>query len=683
MITNKHITKIVGVVMAAAVLLCLFAVIFSDRLVDAAGGTGILMEYESKLFHTDSIISVDILMDEDDWNDMLANAAKEEYYQCDAVINGTTFYSVGIRPKGNTSLTAIASDPDSDRYSFKLEFDHYVDGQTCWGLDKLILNNNYADATNMKEAIIYDMYQYLGADASLYNYASISVNGSYWGIYLALEAVEESFVVRNYGTENGELYKPDSMNMGGGGNSEFSGGDPSDMDFPSDFDPSNMNGSDFNPFKSDASGIAPASSDSSDFSPPDSDFGGKIPSPGGSSGDRNGLPDGGDGSRSPDGKPGGMSGGSGFDASSPGGMGGGGSDLNYTDDDLDSYSTIWDGEVTKTSKSDHRRVVEALKNISEGNDLETYMDVDNVLKYLAVHTFSVNLDSLTGSMTHNYYLYEKDGRLNIIPWDYNLAFGAMNMGESGDASSMVNFPIDTPFSSTISLSDRQFFAALLEQEQYLERYHEYYRQLVEEYIDGGIFEETYSRIRGQIDTLVERDPTAFYTYKEYDVAVQMLYDTVLLRAESIKGQLDGVIPSTNEGQKADFSALIDASSIDIEVMGTFTMNDDGKGGVMGGGFHSRENGVGEKEVPGQQPSSETGENTNEGSGNKAPEGENGKEAPERENGNEIPDGIQSFSEHPSGEVKQAQTNNIFWLGGSFLLILIVTWLAKCYHRKPR
>ena len=38
-----------------------------------------------------------------------------------------------------------------------------MDGQTCFGLDKLVLNNNYADATCMKEALIYDMYQYLGA----------------------------------------------------------------------------------------------------------------------------------------------------------------------------------------------------------------------------------------------------------------------------------------------------------------------------------------------------------------------------------------------------------------------------------------------------------------------------------------------------------------------------------------
>lgn len=31
-------------------------------------------------------------------------------------------------------------------------------------------------------------------------------------------------------------------------------------------------------------------------------------------------------------------------------------DLNYTDDDLDSYSTIWDGEVTKAGKKAHKRV---------------------------------------------------------------------------------------------------------------------------------------------------------------------------------------------------------------------------------------------------------------------------------------------------------------------------------------
>ncbi|MBO4888470.1 MAG: CotH kinase family protein [Firmicutes bacterium] len=271
--------------------------------------------------------------------------------------------------------------------------------------------------------------------------------------------------------------------------------------------------------------------------------------------------------------------------------GNGGANLNYTGDDLDNYSTIWENEVTKTGKSDHKKVVTALKNISEGNDLETYLDVDNILKYMAVHTFAVNMDSLTGSMAHNYYLYEYDGQLNLLPWDYNLSFGGMSMSANNGATDVVNDAIDTPFSAT------KFFDALLENEEYLERYHAYLQQLVDEYVNGGRLEEVYNRIRDQIDELVETDPTAFYSYEEYQNAAEILYEVIELRAESISGQLDGTIPSTDAGQRQDQSALIDASHLDITAMGQFDMGgsfsrDEKKEESDGEGTDSSENSSG-------------------------------------------------------------------------------------------
>lgn len=186
------------------------------------------------------------------------------------------------------------------------------------------------------------------------------------------------------------------------------------------------------------------------------------------------------------------------------------------------------------------------------------MDVDNILKYMAVHTFVVNDDSLSGTMAHNYYLYEYNGKLNILPWDYNLSFGGMSMGggmggQSSGATSVINDAIDTPFSIT------NFFDALLENEEYLAKYHEYLNELVEKYVNGGEFQKTYERIRSQIDELVAEDPTAFYSYEEYEAAVEMLYEVINLRGESVSGQLDGTIPSTDDGQKADSSTLIDGS----------------------------------------------------------------------------------------------------------------------------
>lgn len=633
MIGSKYATKIACIAMAAAVLLCVLAVAFPQKLAEAAGQGGVAMEYEAALFQTDSVMQIDIRMENDVWEEMLAGAMAEEYYSCDVVINGLVVKNVGIRPKGNTSLSAIAVDPDTDRFSLKLEFDHYVEGQTCLGLDKLVLNNNYADATNMKEAIVYDMYQYLGADASLYNYAEISVNGTYWGVYLALEAVEDSFLLRNYGVESGNLYKPEGMGMGGGGDA----GGPGFSDFESG-------------------------------------------------------PGGGDGLEQRE--TGGFPGGQRFS------MGSGGADLNYTDDELDSYSVIWDGAVTDSGKKDYRRVVSALRDINEGTNLEECLDIDNVLKYMAVHTFSVNMDSLSGSMAHNYYLYEHEGELNVIPWDYNLSFGGMGMGMGADsgASGMVNDAIDSPFQGT------EFFDALLEDEACLARYHGYLQELTEGYVSGGKFQDAYNRIRSQIDGLMEADPTAFYTAAEYGTAAEMLYQTVMLRAESIRGQLDGTIPSTDAGQRADGSALVDASSIDIEAMGVMGGGRDfgfGDGEIDFPGFGQEDN-PGDGRLPGEE--SPLGERDAEAAeGYRQPPGMPGGPGamPESFDSSDMPEGRGMPREQPRGDedagMPQAAGNqpkafqpantglparNLFACAGWLLLAIIALVAAKHYRRMP-
>ena len=596
MLAYRNFAKLVAVLTAAAVCLSLLAAATGDFLVEALGGKGVTMEYESALFDTDKVLDINIRIDEDDWQTMLDNAINEEYVSYDVEIGGKTFTNVGIRPKGNTSLSSIVSDPDSDRYSFKLEFDKYVEGQTCFGLDKLVLNNNYADATNMKEAIVYDMYRFLGADASLYNYAILSVNGEYFGIYLALEAVEESFMLRNYGAANGALYKPEGMEMGGG-----------------------KSGDDGN-----RGGNLPDFGDMPDMGQmPDFGDGAGDAAPGfGGNGDVGVLEAADTNEKTDFGNFGNFG--------SFGSMGGsGGADLNYTDDDLDSYETIWEGEVTDTGKQDHKRVVAALKAVSEGTDLETYFDVDNILRYMAVHTFVVNADSLSGNMAHNYYLYESGGKLNILPWDYNLSFGGMN---GGDASSVVNDAIDTPFSGT------QFFDTLLENEEYLEQYHAYLDRLVEEYVFGGGFDAAYTRIRAQIDTSVETDPNALYTYAEYSTAAEMLHETVRLRAESVRGQLDGSIPSTDAGQRTDSSALVDASSIDLSVMGTMM------GGERGGDKQAFNGG---------------------NRGGNRPQG-----------ASSVPGG-----DVPGTSIASTTTQNLIWYGGMLLLVLVGLSVAALYKRR--
>lgn len=480
----------------------------SDNGSDTSADLGYVNEIDKS-----SVMSISITADEAEWQTMLDNAEDEEYISADITINGTTIENVGIRPKGNSSLSSIARDETTDRYSFKISFDEYVDGQTWRGLDKLVLNSNYSDASAMKEYLSYDIMTYIGVEASLYAYADIAVNGESWGFYLAIEEVDGAYKQRAQNDE-GELYKPESAEMGG--------------EMPNRQDDMNppMGSDDINPVTDNGTVQNPAG---------DTDRG-------------------------------------------PGGFGraGDGVSLVYTDDNLSSYSAIFDNAETKTDETDHQRVVEAIKNLNSGTELEKYVDVDAVLRYLAAHTAVVNLDSYSGSMGHNYMLYENDGQISILPWDYNMAFGGF---QSGDATAVVNFPIDTPVSGT-SMEERPLISQLLAVPEYLEKYHQYLQEIIDGYFADGKFEQTVDELNTMIAEYVENDPTAFYTYEEYQAAVTELKELGALRAESIQGQLDGTVPATTDGQNAEPDRLIDASAVDMSALGS--MGEGGFGGGFGG-----------------------------------------------------------------------------------------------------
>ena len=171
-----------------------------------------------------------------------------------------------------------------------------------------------------------------------------------------------------------------------------------------------------------------------------------------------------------------------------GGMGGsmGSSDVSliYTDDDYDSYSNIFDNAKTDITDADEDRLIASLKQLNEGENIESVVDVNEVIRYFVVHNFVCNFDSYTGSMIHNYYIYEEDGQLSMIPWDYNLAFGGFQGGQ--DATSMVNYPIDTPVSGG-TVDSRPMLAWIFESEEYTQLYHQYFADFISSYFDSGYF----------------------------------------------------------------------------------------------------------------------------------------------------------------------------------------------------
>lgn len=479
MSTSSNLDRICVAALALAVLIAALAFCAPALGYEAASG-GVVLGYEERLFDTSVVHTIDIVMD--DWEGFIAGCEDEEYVLCDLVIDGEEQPGAGIRAKGNTSLSSVAA-YGNDRYSFKIEFDHYDSSLSYYGLDKLNLNNIIQDNTYMKDFLSYQLMAAAGAAAPLCSYVWITVNGEDWGLYLAVEGVEESFLLRNYGTDYGELYKPDSMEMGGGrgsgggfGGRGGMGGMPSDMGEP----PEDMGG-------------MPDMSEMPEM--------GEIP-------DMGEVPEMGE---MPE-----IGGGMG------GGMMGGSSDvlLVYTDDDYDSYANIFDNAKTDVSNADKDRLIDALQALGEDG-----------------------------------------GLLSMLPWDYNLAFGGF-MGSS-DAEALVNWSIDDPTSDGDTES-RPMLAWIFESEEYTELYHAAFAEFIESVFTSGEFERLFDETVELISPYVERDPTKFCTYEEFELGAETLREFCLLRAESIGYQLAGE------------DVTVDASGLDISAMGS--MNNTAGGG---------------------------------------------------------------------------------------------------------
>ncbi|MEK3719412.1 CotH kinase family protein [Paenibacillus sp. FSL H8-0034] len=371
------------------------------------------------VFPKDHVVDVKITIAAADFQDMLDNASQEEFKTASVDYNGQHFDNVAIRTKGNLSLRSVVSS-DSDRYSFKISFDEYISSQQLYGISKINLNNNYSDASYMREFLTYELAERLGLPTPGYSFVNVYVNGELKGFYLAVEQIGDSYLERNFGNAYGALYKAN---------------------------------------------------------------------------------------------------------------GGNGSELTWLET-MDAYN----GLDLKSKSSNNNVILDMLKELNTGTDYSKVLDVDEALKFIALNVLTANMDSYLGTNKHNYYLYENKGIFSVLPWDYNMAFGGL--GASG-------ILIDEPTQGT--LSERPLIDKLLKVDAYKQKYHQYLTESIEGYLSGEAFAARVQELSQLISGYVEQDPTAFYTYDEYQKGVTELTSFAAQQVATIAKQLDGTSPSSGNG----------------------------------------------------------------------------------------------------------------------------------------
>ncbi len=69
---------------------------------------------------------------------------------------------------------------------------------------------------------------------------------------------------------------------------------------------------------------------------------------------------------------------------------------------------------TDITNADKETLDQILKNSQTKKKSDQLSISSRLFRYFVVHNCVCNGDSYTGSMTHNYYLYEKDGQMAMI-----------------------------------------------------------------------------------------------------------------------------------------------------------------------------------------------------------------------------------------------------------------------------
>ena len=419
-----------------------------------------LPAYASKLFDQSYVHTIDIQLENP--QKFFDQSQAKEYHVSSITIDGETFDMVGLRVKGNNSLELIDR-YESDRFSLKIEFDHYDSGYHYYGLDKFTLDCSFQDNAYLKNYMTYDMMSFMGVPSPLTSYVWVTINQKDWGLFLAIEEPEEAFVKRNYGKDHGILYKPGYT----------------------------------------------------DVYAPNKDLA-----------------------------------------------------LQYIDENIESYPNLFDNAKFKITEADKKRLIQSLKILDDNQNIEKVVNIDEVLRYFVVQVFVVNLDSYLGPTGHNYYLYEEDGMISMLPWDYNLAYGTYSLGmpnPSNDVTKYVNYPINTPYTQEV-MFNRPLYHHVMQHDEYFKQYHEYFQYFIDEYFESGYFQNKVEDTIKMIDSYVQKDPTAFCSYQDYLLGVETFQEFCLLRSKSIRGQLEGQLPA-NLSQQNEESPRIDASHIRLEDMG--------------------------------------------------------------------------------------------------------------------
>ena len=156
------------------------------------------------IFSDASLPEIHISIDSTHLSNILENVHSDEEYPAEFIFLrnniADTVSNIGFRIRGNTSR-------NSQKKSFKISFDTFVDGREYYGLDKLNINGEHNDPSIIRSKLSWDIFKVMNVPSPRSNHVKLYINQEYYGLYINVEHIDNEFVEDRFGSDTGNLYK--------------------------------------------------------------------------------------------------------------------------------------------------------------------------------------------------------------------------------------------------------------------------------------------------------------------------------------------------------------------------------------------------------------------------------------------------------------------------------------------
>jgi hypothetical protein len=290
------------------------------------------------------------------------------------------------------------------------------------------------------------------------------------------------------------------------------------------------------------------------------------------------------------------------------------------DEILEDASPLWEGDEDTYKDMEEtlptvKEWVKKLNLLSEGKDFDgnvidvqsneylellgQVLDLDEVVKYFAAHSWLCQLDNMfVGKKNFGLYV-DQNGKAMIVPWDYDLSFGCYFPSTS---QLTANYDIDALYMlgswgqdisnaevSDTAYEDYPLFNVIFQNAELMKKYHNYMKECSKIAALGGTIESTgksynpgyfNSYIEKMEDDIIEAasQELADHVYymnhinqpSDVKLALPNLSNIIALRAVGVMLQVDG-IDSTVCGATCDLSTLGNGSRGENKTDGTLSL----------------------------------------------------------------------------------------------------------------